>query len=157
MQKLIKKDKTYGDELRKTIHDLATNNLPSYNELKRHKLKGRLSGFNDIHFSHKNNDLILIYRLKSDNTLYILEIQNTTNHNRLDSERITNNYVTYDEDEIFKESYDPEVRKRLINMYLELKDKCEALESTDYEDGYCDAMYDMMLAFNLFSYFDINK
>lgn len=153
-KKLIKRNKLIANDLRETIAHLSDENYITKNDLKRHKLNGgRLKGYNDIHFSKRNNDLILIYKFQSDGTLFILELQNVTNHKYLDKEIITKNVVDYDENEIFEESMSYE-QINLINLYNNLKIKCNNLESTDYEDGYYDAMYDMIKIFELNRYFE---
>lgn len=159
VQKLIAKNKTFGKELLDTIDHLQNLDFTRKNDLKHHNVKGKLAGYSDIHFSKTNNDLILIYKFRSDGTLFILEIQDVTDHKGLRQMIPTKNLVPYNREEIFadilKESIDYETQNRLIETYSDLYNKCKRLEGTDYEDGYCDAIYDMIVAFGLQNYFNV--
>lgn len=119
VQKLIKKNKKYKDELKATINALAKGDYNTSNLRDHHELSGKYKGYEDVHFSKTDNNLILIYRIRTDGTILLLEIQRVVTHKELGQAKPLGKFMNYrdKEKEIYGES------KTVITEAVELHDE----------------------------------
>lgn len=220
-----KLDDSIKDDLIETLRGLAELKLETNHERNIHKIKHnkKLRGYFDIHFTSKDNNLILVFRYLTNGNLLILEIQHAVNHHELDrlnntsdlsdfnglnnrgesiiatirgkvyfskesfksfndfpEEKEAEDYVIYvdrssntnyifdkesskyikikDSEIELNESINPlNLNEPKLNdikdYYFQIKELSKDLKESDYEDGYVDAISDMIKAFHLESYF----
>lgn len=121
--KFLHHNKHLIQDLKATIQDLVDLNRSAKNLRKSHPLSGKLSGYRDVHFITLNNDYILVYRIVDTDTLLLLELQTTTNHDSLSRVTISQNLTDYDvakleskKSDNIKEDYDVVSRKNYFAL-----------------------------------------
>lgn len=157
IQKLIRKNKKHKDEIKDVVHNLKNGKYSTKNARKHHELHGGYEGYEDIHFSKINNDLILVYKIRTDGSILLLEIQDVGDHKEIKRGYPSDRLVDYDEKEIFGESKNSLTfrQKQLIQIYQSLMRDSKNNETNDYDEAYLDGMYDVIHNFGLEKIFDV--
>lgn len=159
-KKIIKDNKQIKQDLKDTINDLRNGTNADLDKYKEgHNWKGvprKMKKYIDVHFTNADYDLVILYQYEKNGELRILDLQSVTDHNHMNNEVPTDRYVPYNESDIFGSSMHPLTRRQqeLIDVYYDLSDASERDETDDYEEGYLDAMYDLIHNFGLEKYFE---